>query len=256
MARLICEGVKVRVDDVWAGDNNGKSFYVDIANFGDLMPKDGDEVTEEQLKQLRSIYQINESRQYTGEFKDRRIEASLQILEKQKEQGIKPKGRTVKLVAEMTGVSENYCQIYIQRKKELMNPSNLSEEEIKRREAVKAMNRIRVYMSYLMERLDTFDWENEISDLSRERKMAEDLIEKLQKTIIEGDEKMKKMSVDYLLEDAQCAYLDEIHSHYRDISEDDLFLMIMVEGSAIDIDRHMREFSKEHGISHAFTYRA
>ena len=47
MARLICEGVKVRVDDVWAGDNNGKSFYVDIANFGDLMPKDGDEVTEE-----------------------------------------------------------------------------------------------------------------------------------------------------------------------------------------------------------------
>ena len=131
-----------------------------------------------------------------------------------------------------------------------------SEEEIRRREAVKAMNRIRVYMSYLMERLDTFDWENEISDLSRERKMAEDLIEKLQKTIIEGDEKMKKMSVDYLLEDAQCAYLDEIHSHYPDISEDDLFLMIMVEGSAIDIDRHMREFSKEHGISHAFTYRA
>ena len=53
MARLVCEGVKVRVDDVWAGENNGKSFYVDIANFGDLMPKDGDEVTEEQLKQYR-----------------------------------------------------------------------------------------------------------------------------------------------------------------------------------------------------------
>lgn len=256
MARLICEGVKVRVDDVWAGDNNGKSFYVDIANFGDLMPKDGDEVTEEQLKQLRSIYQINESRQYTGEIKDRLIEASLSILERQKKEGIRPKGRTVKLVAEMTGISENYCQIYIQRKKEMLNPPQLSEDEVRRRNAIKAMNRIRVYMNYLSERLETYDWENECPSLTQERKMAEKLIDQLQKTIIEGDEKMKKMSVDYLLEDAQCAYLDEIHSHYPDISEDDLFLMIMIEGSAIDIDRHMREFSKEHGISHAFTYRA
>ncbi len=86
--------------------------------------------------------------------------------------------------------------------------------------------------------------------------MAEKLIELLQKTIIEGDEKMKKMSVDYLLEDGQCAYLDEIHSHYPDISEEDLFLMIMIEGSAMDINRHMREFSREHGIPHTFTYGA
>ena len=86
--------------------------------------------------------------------------------------------------------------------------------------------------------------------------MAEKLIDQLQKTIIEGDEKMKKMSVDYLLEDGQCAYLDEIHSHYPDISVEDLFLMIMVEGSAIDINRHMREFSREHGITHSFPYGA
>ena len=254
MTRLVCEGVKVRVDDVWAGENNGRSFYVDIANFEDLLPKDGEEVTEEQMKQYRSIYQINESRQYTSEIKDRLIEASWRILEKQKEQGIRPKGRTVKLLAEMTGISENYCQMYYQRKKELLNPSNLTEEELRRKDAIKAMNRIRVYMNYLTERLQTYDWENECPSLTREREMAEKLIDLLQKTIIEGDEKMKKMSVDYLLEDGQCAYLDEIHSHYPDISEEDLFLMIMVEGSAMDIDRHMRDFSKEHGIP-VFTLR-
>ena len=64
------------------------------------------------------------------------------------------------------------------------------------------------------------------------------------------------LDVAAVLEDGQCAYLDEIHSHYPDISVEDLFLMIMVEGSAIDINRHMREFSREHGITHSFPYGA
>ena len=256
MPRLICEGVKVRIDDVWAGENNGKSFFVDIANFADYMPKPEDEVTEDQLKHYRSIYQINESREYSGEIKDKLIEAAHSILDNQKKNGERPKGRTVTLIAEMTGISETYIRFYLNRRKELLHPVVLSEEELRRREAVHAMNRIRVYMRYLTERLDTYDWENNLKSLSKERKMAEELIQKLQQTIVEGDEKMKKMTVDYVLEDGQCAYLNEIHSNFPNVSEEDLFLMIMIEGSALDIDRKMREFCRDRDFKRTGIYQA
>ena len=30
MPRVICEGVQLRVDDVWAGEDNGKTYYLSL----------------------------------------------------------------------------------------------------------------------------------------------------------------------------------------------------------------------------------
>ena len=92
--------------------------------------------------------------------------------------------------------------------------------------------------------------------LGIERQLAEEVIEKLQETIIEGDEEMKKITVEYQLEDSQCEYLGRIHQHYPEVSEADLFMMIMIEGSALDINRRMQDFCKERNIENDYFYRA
>ena len=67
---------------------------------------------------------------------------------------------------------------------------------------------------------------------------------------------MRKMTVDYQLEDSQCEYLGRIHQHFPEIQEEDLFMMIMVEGSALDINRRMQDFCKDRNIENGSFYKA
>ncbi len=257
MPRVICEGVQLRVDDVWAGEDNGKTYYLSLLSPENVINTLGENPTIEDLAKLRTQYIVNGWGDYSGELKDQIIEAALKILDRMKEEGKRPKGKTRDLVSEMTGISSNYVFDYCYtRGKHTRRPDKFTPEEMERRDAVHQMNRIRLHMRYLLDHLDQYHWEELLKSLGTERELADELIAKLQKTVIEGDERMKKISVDYVLEDSQCEYLGNIHHYYPNISEEDLFFMIMFEGSALDIDRKMREFCKEHDIQCEYRYGA
>ena len=256
MTRLVCEGLRVRIDDVWAGENNGKEYYLDLNAFTGELPSLPEEMTYEDLELLRLSFALNGCKDYAGEIKDQVIEATLQLLEKQAEKGNKPKGKVPKLISEMTGISENYIREYYRCRNLRVKNIVESEDVLEKKKARQAMKSLRRYMRFLLEHLDTYEWTELMSSLDTERELADELIDKLQKTIIEGDEKMKKMTVEYLLEDSQAEYLGRIHKHYSRVSEEDLFLMIMIEGSAPEISRKMQAFCEEHQIDNSFTYEA
>ena len=117
MSLFICEGVKVRIDDPWSDENNGKEFYLDLNQFDGGIPKMPEKLESQDLGQFSMLFQINDGKDYSGKVKDSIIEASLQILEKQREQGTKPKGRTFELVSEMTGITRAYARKYCESKK-------------------------------------------------------------------------------------------------------------------------------------------
>lgn len=257
MTRVKCEGVKLRIDDVWAGDENGKAYYLDLTDPEKAVMELAEAPTLDKLYSFRLQYEINGLMDNSGVLKDTIIEAAITVLEKMKSEGKRPKGRTRELVSQMTGISPCYINIYNKnRNRKKRKEPDFTPEELNRRDAVHQMNRIRLHMRYLLEHLDTYQWEEFLRTLGPERELAEELIMKLQKTIVEGDERMKKISVDYTLEDNQVNYLEKIHRHYPDIDEEVLFLMIMYEGSALDIDRKLRDFCKAKGIHVDYGYSA
>ena len=257
MTYLKCEGLKFRVDDIWAGDDNGKLFYLDLNLPINAAEQINDDSDMGDLIRFAPQLIVNGGGDFSGELKDKIIVAAIQLLEKQKQEGTRPKGRTAELVSKMTGISKNYVYDYLfTRKHYLTKHDEMTPEEEERRTAVKSMKCIRKHLRYLLENLDAYQWEEFLDSLGTERELAEALISKLQETIVEGDEKMKKVSVDYLLEDNQCDYLGRIHDHYPGINEEDLFMMIMLEGSALDIDRKLRNFCREHGIQIENSYGA
>ena len=236
MPRYVCEGMMLRVDDPWAKDNN-QEYWLDMNDLARVT-----DIPEEDISGLRNSFQLFDSRADAGRVKQLIVESAIRLLEKQKEEGTRPKGKTARLVSEMTGVTENYVREYIARRNK--GKEVLSEEEMQKAEGKRKMQRIRSYMRFMNENLDAYDWPEVVNSLSEERKLAEELIEKLKRSIIEGDEEMKKMTVDYQLEDTQYAYLGKIHEHYPQISEEDLFMMIMIEGSSMDISRRLQEFGR------------
>ena len=256
MTMLICEGFKVRVNDPWSSESNGKEFYVDLNTFKGEIPNLPEEVTEEDLNQFQLIFKLNDGLDYSGKIKDSIIEAALRLLDLQKQQGTKPKGRTFELISEMTGISSSYVRQYCESKSSRAKKKNLTEEDRETADAMKELRKLRSHMRYLIENLGSYDWPKTVKELGNERQLAEEVIEKLQETIIEGDEEMKKITVDYQLEDSQCEYLGRIHQHYPGISEEDLFMMIMLEGSAVDINRRMQNFCKDRNIENGFFYKA
>jgi len=248
MTRFVCEGIRVRIDDVFAGSDNGKEFYLNLGSFnGDI--KSFESV--EDMEDIKLQFQLNDGRDYSGELKDLIVESVIQVLEKQEAAGQRPKGRTPKLISNITGISESYARMYCKNRNQKTGKSQpISKEQFaKRRKAA-----IRKAMRNLMDILSQNDWTNLPGTLSQERKLADELIETLQKTIIEEDEKMKKMTVDYLLEDCQCAYLGRIHKHFPSVSEEDLFMMIMIEGSSLDISEKMHSFAQKHCTGNEFKY--
>jgi predicted transcriptional regulator len=256
MAMLICEGFKVRVNDPWSSESNGKEFYVDLNTFKGEIPHLPEEVNEEDLNRFQLIFKLNDGLDYSGKIKDSIIEAALRLLDLQKQQGTKPKGRTFELISEMTGISSSYVRQYCESKSSRTKKKNLTDEERKAADATKELRKLRGHMRYLVENLGSYDWPKTVSGLGIERQLAEEVIEKLQETIIEGDEEMKKITVEYQLEDSQCEYLGRIYQHYPEVSEADLFMMIMIEGSALDINRRMQDFCKERNIENDYFYRA
>ncbi len=256
MTILICEGIKVRVDDPWNPENNGKEFYLNLNLFNGQVPSIPEEMSVEDLNQLQMMFKLNNGFDYSGKIKDAVIESAITILKRQKESGTRPKGKTAALVSAMTGISENYVREYCKANYPIQPRFSSKEEDQRKQKAKRIMKTMRTDMRYIIEHLEAYDWATEMHSLSGERQLAEELIKKLQKNIIEGDEKMKKMTVDYLLEDNQCEYLERIHQHYPQISEEDLFLMIMIEGSALEINQKLQRFCIEHQIDNKSTYLA
>ena len=256
MTLLICEGFKIRVNDPWVPEDNGKEFYLALNTFNGEIPRLPKEVTVDDLKQFKLAFKLNDGMDYSGQIKDSIIEAALHILETQKQQGTKPKGRTFELIAEMTGISSSYVRQYCESRSSRNKKNALTEEERKTIAAKRELRKLRGHMRYLVENLESYEWTKTVKELGKERQLAEEVIEKLHETIIEGDEEMRKMTVDYQLEDSQCEYLGRIHQHFPEIQEEDLFMMIMVEGSALDINRRMQDFCKDRNIENGSFYKA
>lgn len=253
MTRLIFEGIKIKADDPWKEDINGKEFYLDLNAFTGVIDNKYSENTENAIRSNKLVIGMDLSWNNPPDLKDSLLAAALSILDRQAECNEKPKGRTSELLSEMTGVSVSYCRAYLKEKR----PRKYTVQQYKENDDIqKSWKTVQKSMHTLLDHIDDYEWCETIESLSEERKEAEQIIAMLEKKIIEGDEKMKKMTVDYLLEDSQCEYLGRIQKHFPYISEEDIFMIIMTEGSAMDITNRLKNFCKNHEIETENKYHA
>ena len=68
MTMLICEGFKVRVNDPWSSESNGKEFYVDLNTFKGEIPHLPEEVNEEDLNRFQLIFKLNDGLDYSDRY--------------------------------------------------------------------------------------------------------------------------------------------------------------------------------------------
>lgn len=78
MTRFVCEGIRVRIDDVFAGSDNGKEFYLNLGSFnGDIKSFE----SAEDMEDIKLQFQLNDGRDYSGELKDLIVESVIHDLE-------------------------------------------------------------------------------------------------------------------------------------------------------------------------------
>ena len=91
MPRYVCEGMMLRVDDPWAKDNN-QEYWLDMNDLARVT-----DIPEEDISGLRNSFQLFDSRADAGRVKQLIVESAIRLLEKQKEEGTRPKGKTARL---------------------------------------------------------------------------------------------------------------------------------------------------------------
>ena len=181
MTRMKIEGVTLRINDVWEKENNGKQLYFDLNKIWKAdIPKN---LSYEDLEtEMRFKVLMTRDKDYSGEMKNELIDVCEKILELQRQEGTRSKGRTCEQIADMTNIPEYYVRNYLSEKHKMKR--NISEEERRKKDTTAAMHSVCRQMKYLAGDLEDLDLNNESIDYALLFARTNELILVLKKLLL------------------------------------------------------------------------
>ena len=106
--------VTIEAMKVTFADFEGERSYVLDLSGQDLKEVNLDALSsEEMVPTFKAMLLAGDGEDYSGELRGKLIEACKKILEQQKANGTRPKGKTYKLISQMTNIPQSYVKRYL-----------------------------------------------------------------------------------------------------------------------------------------------